>query len=410
MKSWASVYLPPAPEGIQHNPLKLKDSFSEELRELSERSISSYVCGITPYDATHLGHAATYLTFDLVHRYVLASGRSLNFTENITDIDDPLLERAKRDNQDWQDLALSQINLFRDDMTSLRVIPPTSYIGVVEAMPIVMKKIEELIATGFCYEIDGDYYLSISEVPGAIENLPLEINEALNVFAERGGDPSRAGKRHPLDTLIWMRNRPGEPFWQSSVGNGRPGWHIECVAIALSTLGSGANSCISIQGGGSDLRFPHHYMTSVQVQALTGKPFASIYSHAGMIEWQGEKMSKSRGNLVFVSKLLNEGWSGEEIRLALINRSYESDFNWESTHLLRAQEKLTRWRSNLSRESAALATPFIQELADCLANNLDTEGAIAAVDRWCMATENGSEDASPGEMARAIDTYLGISL
>jgi L-cysteine:1D-myo-inositol 2-amino-2-deoxy-alpha-D-glucopyranoside ligase len=151
-------------------------------------------------------------------------------------------------------------------------------------------------------------------------------------------------------------------------------------------------------------------MTSVQVQALTGKPFASIYSHAGMIEWQGEKMSKSRGNLVFVSKLLNEGWSGEEIRLALINRSYESDFNWESTHLLRAQEKLTRWRSNLSRESAALATPFIQELADCLANNLDTEGAIAAVDRWCMATENGSEDASPGEMARAIDTYLGISL
>ena len=174
MKNWASVYLPPAPEGIKHSPLKLKDSYSGELRELSERSISSYVCGITPYDATHLGHAATYLTFDLVHRYVLASGRSLNFTENITDIDDPLLERASRDNQDWQDLALSQINLFRDDMTSLRVIPPTSYIGVVEAMPIVMKKIEELIATGFCYEIDGDYYLNISEVPGAIENLHYE--------------------------------------------------------------------------------------------------------------------------------------------------------------------------------------------------------------------------------------------
>jgi L-cysteine:1D-myo-inositol 2-amino-2-deoxy-alpha-D-glucopyranoside ligase len=410
MKVWASVYLPPAPKGITHSPLKLRDSYSRDLSELSDNSISSYVCGITPYDATHLGHAATYLTFDLIHRYVLASGRTLNFTENITDIDDPLLERASRDNQDWRDLALSQINLFRDDMTSLRVIPPNSYLGVVETMPIIIKMIEDLVATHLCYEIDGDYYLSIKEVPGAIENLPLEMEDALSVFAERGGDPTRPGKRHPLDTLIWLRNRPGEPSWESSFGSGRPGWHIECVAIALSTLGSGAKSFISIQGGGSDLRFPHHYMTSVQVRALTAKPFASIYSHAGMIEWKGEKMSKSRGNLVFVSKLLVEGWSGEEIRLALIDRNYESDFGWESTHLLRAREKLSRWRSNLSRESAAPALPFIQDLADCLANNLNTEGAIAAVDRWCFATESGSEEASPGEMARALDTYLGISL
>lgn len=411
VKSWSPVYLPPALSATHHKPLTLRDSYSGTLTPLRRDSVTSYVCGITPYDATHLGHAATYLTFDLIHRYVLASGGILEFTENITDIDDPLLERAKRDNQDWRELATSQINLFRDDMTALRVIPPNSYLGVVESMTIIVKRIEELINTGLCYEIDGDYYLGIKRVPGALEKLPLSLDEAIRVFGERGGDPTRAGKEHPLDTLIWLKNRANEPYWDSSLGKGRPGWHIECVAIALATLiGKASDTCISLQGGGSDLRFPHHYMTAVQVRALTEKSFAAIYAHTGMIEWQGEKMSKSKGNLVFVSKLLEEGWRGEEIRLALINRRYESDFHWKSEYLHQAREKLARWNSCLSREEVAPSEPFIQKIADSLANNLDIQSALSAVDRWCEATEKGLAGANPGEMARALDLYLGITL
>lgn len=411
MNSWSSVYLPPSPREITHPGLRLRDSYSGDFVTLPDEAITSYICGITPYDATHLGHAATYLTFDLVHRYAVASGRRLNFTENITDIDDPLLERAKRDNQDWQDLAISQINLFRDDMTAVRVIPPNSYLGVVESMQLIIEKIEQLISTGKCYEIDGDFYLSVAEVEGALENLPVSMVEALRIFGERGGDPNRPGKKHPLDTLIWLKQRAGEPSWESSMGAGRPGWHIECVAIALATLGmANTTSCITLQGGGSDLRFPHHYMTDVQVRALAGKPFAEIYVHTGMIEWQGEKMSKSKGNLVFVSKLLEEGWRGEEIRLALINRNYSSDFAWEMSSLEQARVKLARWNSCLSRERAASAITYIQELVDSLADNLNVSRAISAVDRWCEATERGGDDSSPGEMARALDLYLGITL
>jgi L-cysteine:1D-myo-inositol 2-amino-2-deoxy-alpha-D-glucopyranoside ligase len=411
MKSWSAVYLPPALPGIIHKPLTLKDSYSGNLVPLEQNSINSYICGITPYDATHLGHAATYLTFDLIHRYIKASGKSLQFTENITDIDDPLLERAKRDNQDWKDLATSQISLFRDDMTALRVIPPNSYLGVVESMELITKRITELVDTGLCYEIQGDYYLSISKLEGALENLPCSLDQALSIFSERGGDPERIGKEHPLDTLIWLKARPGEPAWPSQLGSGRPGWHIECVALALETLSKTAEpTSITLQGGGSDLRFPHHYMTGVQARAITNKPFASVYSHAGMIEWQGEKMSKSKGNLVFVSKLLEAGWRGEEIRLALINRNYTEDFEWKESFLHKARTDLSRIAAALAREEVAQTSSYVQQMVDAIANNLEVTKAFAAIDNWCEATEKGEIGGNSGEMARALDLYLGIAL
>lgn len=309
MRSWPSVYLPPSYDATEHPVLRLTDSYTNKLIELKDLPITSYVCGITPYDATHLGHAATYLTFDLIHRFIIAAGNRLHYTQNITDIDDPLLERAKRDKQNWEDLATSQIQLFREDMTELRVLPPDNYLGVVESMSKVIEHISALINTGKTYELQGDIYLDLNEVPGALANLPISLDDALTIFAARGGDPGRAGKRHPLDTLIWSAHRPGEPSWESPFGAGRPGWHIECVAIALDTLTgkpwgkAERGTSISLQGGGSDLRFPHHYMTSVQARAITGRKFAKIYLHTGMIAWQGEKMSKSLGNLVFVSKL-----------------------------------------------------------------------------------------------------------
>lgn len=416
MRSWPSVYLPPSDNSTAHPSLRLTNSYSNKKEELKDFTVASYVCGITPYDATHLGHAATYLTFDLIHRFVIASGRTLQYTQNITDIDEPLLERAKRDNQNWEDLATSQIELFREDMTELRILPPNNYLGVVESMPTVIKYIKALIDTGKTYDLEGDIYLDLSKIQGALENLPVAIDEALNIFASRGGDPGRAGKRHPLDTLIWSAERPGEPSWQSPFGNGRPGWHIECVAIALETLTGQPSSdressaSISLQGGGSDLRFPHHYMTSVQARAITNKSFAKIYLHTGMIAWQGEKMSKSLGNLVFVSKLREAGWSGNEIRFALINRDYRADLNWEMGILEEARTNLHRINSALSREEVAPTHNVVAKIRDSISNDLNVEGAIASVLDWCSQTELGAKGGSAGELSRALDLYLGITL
>lgn len=411
MRSWPLVYLPPTVPGLSHKPLRLKDSYSGKAVSLEAPEISSYVCGITPYDATHLGHAATYLTFDLIHRYVRAAGQRLNFTENITDIDDPLLERATRDHQDWKELAESQISLFREDMTALRVIPPDSYLGVVESMELITEKIQNLIDTGLCYQIDGDLYLSIGRIDGAIRDLPCGMEEAIRIFAERGGDPERIGKEHPLDTLLWSRAKVNQPSWPSPFGDGRPGWHIECVALALETLSSDSvDTSISVQGGGSDLRFPHHYMTGVQARAITGKSFASVYSHTGMIEWEGEKMSKSKGNLVFVSKLLASGWRGEEIRLALINREYDQDFAWKTEYLSLARTHLSRISAALAREEVAPASTYIQDLVDALADNLDVKRALSSITRWCEATEQGASGGNSGEISRALDLYLGVAL
>lgn len=416
MRSWPSVYLPPSDSSTAHPLLRLTDSYSNKKEELTDFPVASYVCGITPYDATHLGHAATYLTFDLIHRFMIASGRALHYTQNITDIDEPLLERAKRDDQNWEDLAKSQIELFREDMTELRVLPPNSYLGVIESMSTVIKYIKALIDTGKTYDLQGDIYLDLRAIQGALEELPISINEAIDIFASRGGDPGRAGKRHPLDTLIWSTERPGEPSWQSPFGNGRPGWHIECVAIALQTLTAQSwsdkesSTSISLQGGGSDLRFPHHYMTSVQARAITNKAFAKIYLHTGMISWQGEKMSKSLGNLVFVSKLREVGWSGNEIRFALINRDYRADLNWEMRMLEESRANLHRIISALSREEVASTHNVVVKIRDSISDDLNVQGAIASVLDWCNQTELGAKGGSAGELSRAIDLYLGIAL
>ena len=417
MRSWPTVYLPPTlgENKDSRQDLVLIDSYSGERVKLTDSPFSIYVCGITPYDATHLGHAATYLTFDLINRFQIASGKELDFSQNVTDIDDPLLERARRDSQNWEELAHSQIELFREDMTELRVIPPDHYLGVVESMNTVIRYIQELVDTGKTYNLGGDIYLDLGGVPGALEGLPMPIDEAIKIFQARGGDPSREGKRHPLDTLIWSAEKPGEPSWQSQFGPGRPGWHIECVAIALNTLtsseiGEESQFSLTLQGGGSDLRFPHHYMTNVQSRAITGREFARAYLHTGMISWQGEKMSKSLGNLVFVSKLREQGWSGNEIRFALINRHLTDDFDWEIRHLESARNALARISSALSREEVAPTEAVVREIQLALSEGLDVPRAINAIFQWCSATESGIVGGVAGELSRAMDLYLGIAL
>ena len=377
-----------------------------------------YVCGITPYDATHLGHAATYVTFDLVGRALRDAGHEVEYVQNVTDVDDPLLERAARDGRDWRELATSEIDLFREDMTALGVIPPMAYIGVVEAMPEITTAVRALVESGAAYRLDvpaaegtgQDVYLDLAQTPtfGSVSGWSDEQMDA--VFGDRGGDPERAGKRQRFDPLLWRAAREGEPSWDDELlGAGRPGWHIECTAISLGHLGHP----FDIKGGGSDLVFPHHEMSAVQALALTGGDvFARHYVHQAMVGYQGEKMSKSKGNLVLVSRLRAQGVDPMAIRLVLLDQHYRTEWEYTPALLEAAQARLARWREALSVNEGADPASTIAAVRAAVADDLDTPSALGAVDSWADATLAGQWDdaAAPGVLARTIDAILGIRL
>lgn len=413
MRSWPSVYIPELSKRFEIPSLSLFDSAEQELKAIPDQDLYRiYVCGITPYDATHLGHAATYLTFDVIIRYLKATGSTVKFVQNITDIDDPLLERAERDGVDWKKLANSQIDLFRGDMSDLHVIPPDHYIGVVEAMPQVIGAIAKLDDQKTTYLVNGDKYFRVHADPHFGERSHINSDEALKTFAERGGDPQKAGKEHPLDALVWLTSKPEQPTWPSPFGKGRPGWHIECSAIALHYLepDSDADFSLDIQGGGSDLNFPHHEMSAAQSAVMTGQPFARHYVHAGMIGLNGEKMSKSLGNLVFVSKLISEGVNPMSIRWALLNRHYREDAMWSTSILNQSIAAIDRLQLNLARMEVAPTDSVIAEIISCLSRDLDTAGALTVIGKWMNDTESGGTGGSAGELSRALDTLLGIAL
>lgn len=372
-----------------------------------------YVCGITPYDATHLGHAATMIAFDLVNRAWRDAGHEVTYVQNVTDIDDPLLERADRDGVDWKVLAMRETALFREDMEALRIIPPAHYVGAVESIPLIAEKVVELIDRGVAYRLtdgSGDVYFDIACAPAFGYESNLDRDTMLQLFAERGGDPYRHGKRDPLDPLLWRGIRPGEPAWEGGpLGPGRPGWHIECTVIAQALLGD----TFDVQGGGNDLLFPHHECSAAHGEVLTGKaPFASHYVHAGMIGLNGEKMSKSRGNLVFVSRLRADGVDPMAVRLALIAEHYRADRPWTDDLLKAAQERLGRWRSAARATRGPSGTELLEGVRARLASDLDTPGALALIDAWAEATLAGHGD-DPGAsalMTSTVDSLLGISL
>jgi L-cysteine:1D-myo-inositol 2-amino-2-deoxy-alpha-D-glucopyranoside ligase len=416
MDAWPTTHLPKLP-GLGQPP-RLYDSSAGGLVDTPARPAADgpariYVCGITPYDATHLGHAATYLAFDLVQRAWLDAGYDVRYVQNVTDVDDPLLERAERDQDDWQVLAMRETALFREDMTALRILPPYRYIGAVESIGLVVTLVQRLLEQGAAYHVDQDIYFDVHADPdfGSVSRLDPGLRE--KIFAERGGDPDRPGKRHPLDCLLWLAERPGEPSWGTALGKGRPGWHIECAAIALEYLGAG----IDVQGGGSDLAFPHHEMGAAEAQVVTGeRPFAHAYVHAGMVGLDGEKMSKSRGNLVFVSKLRAEGHDPIAIRLALLAHHYRTDWEWHAADLERAEARLARWREAVSRPDAPSADALLAELRERLADDLDAPGALKAMDEWAESVLVGpasgatADPGAPGLAARALDALLGVAL
>jgi L-cysteine:1D-myo-inositol 2-amino-2-deoxy-alpha-D-glucopyranoside ligase len=438
MDAWRGAEVPVLPgRGLEP---RLHDTATGDLKVAATgHEASLYACGITPYDATHMGHAATFTAWDLLVRAWLDVGHEVTYVQNVTDVDDPLLERAERDHEDWRELAQRETDRYRRDMEALRILPPAYYIGVVEAVPVIDKFAERLSARGALYDLDGDVYFArcadegfgALSGPGSAPDLSVEQMTAL--AAERGGDPDRPGKKDPLDPLVWRAERPGEPAWGSRFGPGRPGWHVECAAIAVEYLGA----AFDVQAGGSDLVFPHHEMSASHVRVACPPPapgghvFARVYAHSGMVAYQGAKISKSLGNLVFVSKLRESGVDPMAIRLALLAHHYRSDWEWTDAVLADARSRLTRWRAATtpggplaaSAATASSGTPTVtassaevvlRTVRERLADDLDAPGALTAIDAWAdavLASPAGSASAAAARLIReTTDALLGIAL
>lgn len=409
MTPWPAPTLPTLPgRGL---PVRLWDTSADRTAPSTTEPIARmYVCGITPYDATHIGHAATYVAFDLLNRAWQDGGHQVRYVQNVTDIDDPLLERAAATGVDWRELAAEQTRLFTEDMARLRVLPPDVYLGAVETIPLVVDAVRQLLAGSQAYQLDGDVYFAVRSDPrfGSVSRLGEKVMHEL--FAERGGDLDRPGKKDPLDALLWRAEREGEPAWDGgTLGRGRPGWHIECAAIALHELGMS----FDVQGGGCDLVFPHHEMTAAHAQALTGKwPYAQVYAHAGMVGYAGHKMSKSRGNLVLVSQLCARGADPMAIRLALLDHHYRHDWEWTDADLDGAERRLARWREATRLLRGPDAQPLLGQVRERMADDLDAPGALRAVDEWVerALTEGGTIPRSPALAAKVSDALLGVKL
>jgi L-cysteine:1D-myo-inositol 2-amino-2-deoxy-alpha-D-glucopyranoside ligase len=423
--AWASPQIP----AVDGKPpaLRLHDTQAGGLRTPATTTAASlYVCGITPYDATHMGHAATYVAFDLLVRQWRDAGLAVEYVQNVTDVDDPLLERAEATGVDWRELAAEQTDLFRQDMEALNVVPPTHYVGAVESVPWIVPVVEELLERGLAYRVpggqgepDGDVYFDAQAAADGVWKLGsvsgYDRGTMLDFFAERGGDPKRAGKRDALDPLLWRVERTGEPSWEGGkLGAGRPGWHIECSVIARRFL----PSPFTVQGGGSDLIFPHHEYSAGHATASDGKALAEHYVHTGMVGLDGEKMSKSLGNLVLVSKLRGQGVDPRAVRTVLLGQHYRSDWFWTDALLEAAQDRLAAWTARLSSTTALQAQRLVASLRERLADDLDAPGALAALDAWAATEDDGGHGAAgaaPGPQAArtvvdAVDALLGIRL
>jgi L-cysteine:1D-myo-inositol 2-amino-2-deoxy-alpha-D-glucopyranoside ligase len=410
MESWIA---PPLPDLPGTGPdLALYDSARRGVfgPAGSGSARTMYVCGITPYDATHLGHAATMIAFDLVNRCWRDAGLEVRYVQNVTDIDDPLLERARRDGEDWMVLGMRETALFREDMEALRILPPAFYVGAVESIPKIVARVLELLDRGAAYRVESDVYFDLAAAPRFGYESNLDRDTMLALAAERGGDPDRSGKRDPLDPLLWRGAREDEPAWDGgALGPGRPGWHIECAVIALDRLGD----VVDVQGGGNDLIFPHHECSAAHAEVLTGvAPFARHYVHAGMIGLDGEKMSKSRGNLVFVSRLRGDGVDPMAVRLALMSEHYRADRQWTDDALKAAHQRLALWRDATARASGPSGPAVVAAVRAALADDLDTPRALSVVDGWAEAALAGDAtdpDAS-ALVTRAVDALLGLRL
>jgi L-cysteine:1D-myo-inositol 2-amino-2-deoxy-alpha-D-glucopyranoside ligase len=365
---------------------RLYDTVRRELVEFSPRHVvTMYSCGITPYDAAHVGHAMVYVTFDLLQRRLRALGHDTRLVRNITDVDDDILRRARELGVHYLDLAAEEMARFDANMQALGLLEVHSQPRATSAIPDILSLIGAVLDSGHAYVASGAVYFDVSTFPrfGQISHLPRD--QMLRLSAENGGNPDDPNKRDPLDFVLWQPSAPDEPAWESRWGPGRPGWHIECSALAMRELGE----TVDLHGGGRDLVFPHHECEAAQAESVTGVTFSRHWLHVGMVEFEGRKMSKSLGNLVFVGDLLKE-WEPMAIRLALLAHHYRSDWEWDERGLQASSERLEGWRA-ASRRSRASRPAALEAVNRHLDSDLDVPGAVVVIDECAASGENVGE-------------------
>ncbi|MCU1497218.1 MAG: mshC [Acidimicrobiales bacterium] len=370
----------PQPSG----PLRLYDTARQAVVPFEPGEVVTiYTCGITPYDATHFGHAATYLTYDVLQRRLRDRGHDTKCVRNITDVDDSLLGKARELGVHYLDLAAAEIARFDDDIDALGLIPSWSEPRATSAIADIRGFIGMVLDRGHAYTAGGAVYFDVGSWDRFGEISHYDRDQMLALAAERGGNPDDPNKRDPLDFVLWQPSQPDEPFWESLWGPGRPGWHIECSALALRELGT----TIDLHGGGSDLIFPHHECESAQSEAATGEPFVRHWMHQAMVRMDGEKMSKSLGNLVFVSELRKE-WDPRAIRLAAVAHHYRTPWEWDDTIMPAAAARLEAWNA------AGAGTGGLLEARTALDDDLDTPTAVVAIDTAAAAGQGVSAAAA----------------
>jgi L-cysteine:1D-myo-inositol 2-amino-2-deoxy-alpha-D-glucopyranoside ligase len=354
-----------------------------------------YTCGITPYDATHLGHAATYLAYDVLQRRLIDLGHRVTCVRNVTDVDDPLFAKARQLGVHYLDLAAGEEARFEADMEALNALPVASRPRASSAIADIRGFIGMVIDRGFAYEAGGSVFFDVSKFDrfGTVSHYSRE--QMLEFARQRGGDVDNAHKRDPLDFVLWQPSAPDEPSWDTLWGPGRPGWHIECSALALRELGS----TIHLHGGGTDLIFPHHECERAQSEAATGEPFVQHWMHTALISMDGEKMSKSLGNLVFVDALRKE-WDAAAIRLAIIGHHYRTEWEWDEELMPQAQLRLDAWRAAAVEDGAAV--DVLAVVRERLDDDLDTPAAFAAVDAAAAAGGSGRGVAAAAELLGVV--------
>jgi L-cysteine:1D-myo-inositol 2-amino-2-deoxy-alpha-D-glucopyranoside ligase len=376
--------------------MKLFDTAKQQVVEFAPNpTVLMYTCGITPYDATHLGHAFTFISYDVLQRRLIDKGHQVKCVRNVTDVDDPLFAKARELGVHYLDLAAGEEARFESDMTALNALPVHSTPRASSAIPDIRGFIGMVIDRGFAYESGGSVYFNVEKFPqfGSVSHYSRETMIAL--ARERGGNVDDPHKRNPLDFVLWHPSASDEPSWDTMWGAGRPGWHIECSALALRELGT----TIDLHGGGSDLIFPHHECERAQSEAATGQPFVKHWMHVAMVSMDGHKMSKSRGNLVFVDKLRTQH-DPMAIRLGLIEHHYRTEWEWDDGLMARNEVRLSKWKSAAQVGNSHGDEGLLDEVRSALDNDLDTPTAVALVD---VAASKGL---AVGDSARLLGVVI----
>ena len=362
--------------------------------------VSLYVCGVTPYDTTHLGHAFTYVAFDVLIRYLKSTGLKVDYVQNVTDIDDDILRKAKEQNMGWKELGEFWTKRYLNDMKSINALPPTHYVKATDSIPRIIKIVSKLEKESFAYKSGSNVYFNTKKFPGYGDLSHFNEAQMLMLLSERGGNINDPKKKNKLDFIVWQGWKEGEPYWDSPWGKGRPGWHIECSAMINEFLGDQ----IDLHGGGRDLIFPHHESEIAQSESFTGKhPFSRFFLHTAMVMYMGEKMSKSLGNLVLVSQLIKSN-SPNAIRWMLLSNHYRKVWEYEPSDIEKAEEAITSINSYLAKSGAkSLNKVALKNFAAAMEDDLDTPEALEIIKKLV-------ESKKDQETARKILDTLGFVL